>query len=149
VRKARPSVALTRAPCARPLPACARGKRRGDGSRRAAGAIRPGYPPMLSFAVTGAIGCVLTTVPDELTLAVSSVLERDGEPSRVAWVLCVSREPELRAKILESLRDGDIVRIEGEIEQRRRQVGELAFHSVGFVIRSIERLPPPTEGATP
>lgn len=104
---------------------------------------------MLSFTLTGTIGCVLTTAPDELTLAISSVLERDSEPSRVAWVLCVAREPALRAKILQHLREGDLVRIEGEIEQRRRQVGELAFHSVGFIVRSIERLPSPTDGATP
>lgn len=104
---------------------------------------------MLSFAVTGSIGCVLTTAPDELTLAISSVLTRDNEPQRVAWVLCVARERALRAKILQHLREGDLARIEGEIEQRRRQVGELAFHSVGFVIRWIERLPSPTEGVTP
>src|SRR5512147_792083 len=101
---------------------------------------------MLSFAVTGSIGCVLTTTPDELTLAISSVLSRDGEPARVAWVLCVAREPDLRAKILRHLREGDLVRVEGHIEQRRRQVGELAFHSVGFIARSIERLPSSSEG---
>jgi hypothetical protein len=101
---------------------------------------------MLCFAVTGSIGCVLTTAPDELTLAISSVLTRDGEPPRVAWVLCVARELKLRHEILQHLREGDHVRIEGEIEQRRRQVGELAFHSVGFVIRSIERLPASGEG---
>jgi hypothetical protein len=104
---------------------------------------------MLSFAATGSIGCVLTPAPDELTLAISSVLTRAGEPPRVAWILCVAREPALRTKILQHLREGDLVRIEGEIEQRRRQVGELAFHSVGFVIRSIERLPSPSEGAAP
>lgn len=104
---------------------------------------------MLSFTLTGTIGCVLTTAPDELTLAISSVLERDGEPSRVAWVLCVAREPALRAKIVQHLRDGDLVRIEGEVEQRRRQVGELAFHSVAFVARSIERLHSPWEGNAP
>lgn len=102
---------------------------------------------MLSFSVAGSIGSVLTTAPDELTLAISSVLTRDEAP-RVAWVLCVAREPALRAKILQHLREGDLVRIEGEIEQRRRQVGELAFHSVGFVIHSIERLPSPPEGSS-
>ena len=104
---------------------------------------------MLSFSLTGTIGCVLTTAPGELTLAISSVLNRDGKPPRVAWVLCVAREAELQAKILQHLRECDLVRIDGEIEQRRRQVGELAFHSVGFVIRSIEWLPSPTEEATP
>jgi hypothetical protein len=101
---------------------------------------------MLSFSLTGAIGRVLTTAPDELTLAISSVLNRDGEPPRVAWVLCAAREAELRAKILQHLREGDLVRIDGEIEQRRREVGELAFHSVGFIARSIERIPQPSRG---
>jgi hypothetical protein len=95
---------------------------------------------MLLFSVTGSIGRV-ADAPDELTLAISSALTREGEPPRVAWVLCSARDPALRAKILERLRQGDLVRIEGEIEQRRRQIGDLAFHSVGFVIRSIEQLP--------
>ncbi|GAM96974.1 hypothetical protein U91I_00595 [alpha proteobacterium U9-1i] len=104
---------------------------------------------MLSFSLTGSIGCVLTAAPDELTLAISSVLDRDGEPSRVAWVLCAARDLGLRTKILQHLREGDLVSIEGEIEQRRRQVGDLAFHSVAFVARSIERLPSPSEGDAP
>jgi single-stranded DNA-binding protein len=103
---------------------------------------------MLSFSVTGSIGCVLATAPDELTLAITSVLTRDGEPLRVAWILCVARETALRTEILELLREGDLVRIEGEIEQRRRPVGELAFHSVGFIARSIERLPSPNDKGT-
>ncbi len=123
--------------------------RRGEGSRRARRRIPAWLLPMLSFSVTGTIGCVLTTAPDELTLAISSVLTRDGEATRVAWILCVARKAVLRAKILQHLREGDLVRIKGEIEQRRRQVGELAFHSVGFVIRSIERLPSPLESSAP
>lgn len=102
---------------------------------------------MLSFSVTGTIGCVLTTAPDELTLAISSVLTRDAEAPRVAWVLCLAREPALRAKILQQVREGDLVRVEGEIEQRRRQVGALAFLGVGFVVHSIEWLASPSEGA--
>lgn len=98
---------------------------------------------MLSFALSGSIGCVLATAPDEVTLAISSLLDRDGEPQRVVWVLCVARDSALRAKILVRFREGDLVRVEGEIEQ---QVGELAFHSVGFVIHAIERLPSPSKG---
>jgi hypothetical protein len=101
---------------------------------------------MLHFDLTGSIGCVLTTAPDELTLAISSVVSRDGAAPRIAWILCVARETVLRTQIIELLREGDVVRIEGEIEQRRRQVGTLAFHSVGFIVQSIERLPSPDEG---
>lgn len=89
---------------------------------------------------------MLATAPDEVTLAISSVLTRDGKPLRVAWILCVARETALQTKILELMGEGDLVRIEGEIEQRRRQVGELAFHSVGFIAQSIERLPSPDGG---
>jgi len=84
---------------------------------------------------------------DELALAMSCVLDRDGEPLCVVWVSCVARDACLRGHILYRFREGDLVRIEGEIEQRRRQVGELAYHSLGFVIRSIERLAPPIGGA--
>jgi single-stranded DNA-binding protein len=102
---------------------------------------------MLSFALSGSIGCVLTNAPEAVTLAISSPLHRPDQPPRVAWVVCVAREHALRARILECFRPGDLVRIEGEIEQRRRQVGELAFHSVGFVARTIELLPSSHEKA--
>jgi hypothetical protein len=101
---------------------------------------------MLCFALTGVVGCVLATTPDELTLAIASVLTKDDEPPRVAWVLCVAREPALRTLIIQHFREGDLVRVEGQIEQRRRQVADLAFHSVGFIARSIERLPSPSDG---
>lgn len=86
--------------------------------------------PMLSFAVIGRPRAG-RRAPDALTLANTSVLPRD-EPLRLAWILCVAREPALRASILELLCEGDV---EGHIEQRRRQVGEGAFHSVGFIAR--------------
>lgn len=95
---------------------------------------------MLSFAVTGSLGCVLTTAPDELTLAIASVLDAGGASPRVAWVLCVARDPSVRNRIVNDFSEGDCVRIAGEIEQRRRQVGALGFFSVVFVIHSIERL---------
>lgn len=104
---------------------------------------------MISFAVTGTIGCVLSTTPDELTLVISSTLGRPDEPLRTAWVLCVARDVRLRGQVLEHLREGDLVRIDGVIEQRRRQVGELGFHSVGFIAHSIVRLSSPTERVVP
>lgn len=93
---------------------------------------------MLSFSLTGTIGCILATAPDELTLAISSVVSRAGKPDRVAWVLCIARDDALRQTISEHLREGDCVCLSGEIEQRRRQAGELVFYSVGFVIGSID-----------
>lgn len=97
---------------------------------------------MLSFAFVGAIGCMRASSRYELTLALSCVLDREGEPLRVVWVSCVARDACLRTHIVDHFREGDLVRIEGEIEQRCRRVGELAYHSLGFVIRSIEKLAP-------
>ncbi len=102
---------------------------------------------MLSFALVGAIGCMHASARDELMLTMSCVLDREGEPLRVVWVSCVARDACLRIHILHQFREGDLVRVEGDIEQRRRQVGELAYHSLGFVIRSIERLAPTTRSA--
>ena len=116
-------------------------------SRRVAGAPPVGLIPMLSFALVGAVGCMQASAPCELTLALSCVLDREGEPLRIVWVSCVARDACLRSHILDQFREGDLVRIEGDIEQRRRQVGELAYHSLGFVIRSIERLAPPIGSA--
>jgi hypothetical protein len=103
---------------------------------------------MLSFNVSGQVGCILVTAPDELTLAISAELIRDGDPPRVVWVLCVARDRALRAHILANIREGDAVLIEGDIEPRRRHVRELSFHSVGFVARAIERMPAPPPGAS-
>lgn len=102
---------------------------------------------MLSFALTGTIGCIRATAPDELTLAIACVVARPDQPDRVAWVLCVARDGQLRREILQYLRCGDLVGVDGEIEHRRRQAGDFAFLSVGFVARSIAWLAASSEGA--
>jgi hypothetical protein len=104
---------------------------------------------MLSFALTGAVGCVLANAPDEVTLVIASVLERPDAAARCAWVLCVVRDGALRDCVLTQFGHGDRVRIEGEIEQRRRAGGAIAFHSVGFVAHSIVRLAAQVTGEAP
>lgn len=95
---------------------------------------------MLSFKLSGQVGCILVTAPDEVTVAISAELTREGEP-HIVWVLCVARDRVLRAHILADVREGDVVLIEGEIEPWRRHLREISFHSVAFVARSVETLP--------
>ncbi len=124
----------------------------GKAPRRAAGAGPAsdfGLLPMLSFSLTGTLACVLQTLPDEVTLAISSPLERPCCPPRMAWVLCIVRDRDLRVHVMECLRPGDQVRVEGLIEQRRRQVGALAFHSVAVIAESIQHLPSASGGEAP
>lgn len=100
---------------------------------------------MLSFILTGAVSSVLMNDPQTTTLVVSSLVARTDAAPRQTWILCDVRDPRLQDAAL-NLGTGDQVRIEGEIEQHRRQVGELAFHSLSFIARVIERAPAPKAG---
>lgn len=103
---------------------------------------------MHAFSLTGKIGCVFATGPEELTLAIASALEREGQPSRVAWVLCVARDGALRTKIAETLHEGDIVQIHGALEQKQRQTQGVTLTSTHFVIGTVERLSEPVRDHT-
>lgn len=109
-----------------------------------AGVFRRGTPAgssiMLTFALSGTIGCMWTTAPDELTLAIASPLDRPGASPRMVWIVCLARDQALRAAISSVLRAGDRVRVEGHIEPLRRKVGKLAFYSVAFIATTIERI---------
>lgn len=102
---------------------------------------------MLSFTLTGTLSSVLTNAPDETTLVLAAPVARANAHPRLSWILCSVRDADLRKIAAHHLREGDQVRVEGEIEQHRRQVGELAFFSLVFVAREIERLPEPHKGA--
>lgn len=95
-------------------------------------------PGALTFAVSGTLGCVRTTAPDELTLAIASPLDQPSAPHRIAWVVCVARDRALTAA--SALRSGDHIRVEGYIKPRRRRVGKLVFYSVAFIAKTIERV---------
>lgn len=92
----------------------------------------------LTFAVSGTLGCALTTAPDELSLAIASPLDQPSAPHRIAWVVCIARDQLLTAA--SAFRTGDHIRVEGYIEPRRRRVGKFAFYSVAFIAKTIERI---------
>lgn len=93
---------------------------------------------MLTFSFSGTVGCVRSTAPDELTLAVASPLDRPGSSPRMVWIVCVARDQALRAA--SALHAGDHIRIDGHIEPRQRSVGERTFYSVAFIAKTIERI---------
>jgi hypothetical protein len=117
----------------------------GDDQRSADAAARIMTPPSsrapsagaLTFALSGTLGCALTTAPDELTLAIASPLDQPSAAHRIAWVVCIARDQALTAT--SALRSGDHIRVEGYIEPRRRRVGKLVFYSVAFIANMIER----------
>ncbi|WP_167755557.1 hypothetical protein [Vitreimonas flagellata] len=102
---------------------------------------------MLSFTLTGTVSSVLTNAPDETTLVLETLVARTDAQPRLSWILCSVRDADPRKIAAQHLRQGDQVRVDGEIEQHRRQVGELGFFSLVFIARKIERLPEPITGA--
>lgn len=94
---------------------------------------------MLCFSLTGTLARLIAGA-DETHLAISSHrILADGEDS-LQRVICVVREPLLRASIAQDLKVADIVRIKGEIEPRRREIKGVIVYDVVFVARWFEKL---------
>ena len=94
---------------------------------------------MLTFALIGRVGRIRHG-SNELELAVASSCLRDGMEGDVHWVACVARDQLLRAQVVRRLSLGSILRIEGEIEPRRREIRGVAFYDVVFVAKCFELL---------
>src|SRR5690606_17570619 len=101
--------------------------------------------PMLTFSLSGLVCCVLEGTRGQATLVVSAEVTRAKAPAHETFILCEVRDSALLAKV-NMLNRGDRVRVEGDIEQNRRQVRELAYHSLNFVARSVECVPSGPEG---
>lgn len=95
---------------------------------------------MLKFTLCGTLGCT-RSIQGELTLAIASPIDAGSSEPRIAWVLCVVRDQELRTAISPDLQLGECLRIGGFIEPLRREVGKLRSCSVAFVATKIERIP--------
>jgi hypothetical protein len=94
---------------------------------------------MLSFMLTGTVGKVLPRC-GETEIAVSSARLLQSGETNINWVCCTARAQLLRSKIASGLKAGDIVRIHGEIEPRRREIKGVAFYDVVLVARWFEKL---------
>jgi hypothetical protein len=95
---------------------------------------------MLKFTLCGTLGCTRST-QGGLTLAVASPVDTRSITPRIAWVLCVVRDHDLRTAISPDLELGERLRVQGFIEPLQRKVGGQVFRSVAFVATTIERLP--------
>lgn len=103
--------------------------------------------PMLTFSLSGLVCCVLEGTRGAATLVVSAQVTRANAPAHETFILCEVRDSALLAKV-NTLSRGDPVSVEGDIEQNRRQVRELAYHSLSFVAHSVERIPSGPEGGS-
>jgi hypothetical protein len=106
---------------------------------------------MLSFTLTGKVGRIRPCAGETLITVSSKRFLQNGAPE-ARWVTCAARDTLLRSLIERTVRVGDVVRIEGEIEPRRREIGGIAFYDVIFVARFFERLeelPSPREETRP
>jgi hypothetical protein len=95
---------------------------------------------MLKFTLCGALGCT-RNIEGELTLAIASPTDTRSGTMRVAWVLCVVRDRDLRTAIQPTLQLGEHLNVQGFIEPLQRIVGRQRFCSVAFVATAIERPP--------
>ena len=100
---------------------------------------------MLTFSLSGLVCCVLEGSRGAATLVVSAQVTRANAPAHETFILCEVRDSALLVE-LAKLNRGDHVRVDGDIEQNRRQVRELAYHSLNFVARSVERASSDPEG---
>jgi hypothetical protein len=103
---------------------------------------------MLCFTLTGTVGRVRPQGGATLIAVSSKRLVQNAEPA-IEWVVAVARDQRLRAEVQRRLKAGDAVRIEGEIEPRRRKINGTAFYDVVFVARLFEKLPSPASEAQP
>jgi hypothetical protein len=101
----------------------------------------------LGFTLTGQVGRIRPCAGETLIAVSSKRLLQNGAPE-LRWVTCAARDTLLRALIERRLHVGDVARIEGEIEPRRREIKGVAFYDVVFVARifeKLEKLPSPPE----
>jgi hypothetical protein len=97
---------------------------------------------MLTFTLVGRVGRIRCSDPETLEIAVASSRLVQGEDGDVNWVVVAARDQLLRSHITRRLTVGAIVRFEGEVEPRRREIKGVGFYDVVFVARSFEVLGP-------
>jgi hypothetical protein len=97
---------------------------------------------MLTFTLTGRVGRVRAFGSEAIEIAVASSRLAQTDDGDVNWVVAVARDQLLRAQVSRQLAIGSIVRFEGEIEPRRREIKSVAVYDVVFVAKSLEVLAP-------
>jgi single-stranded DNA-binding protein len=111
---------------------------------------------MLRFTVQGRIGRIdqVKSSPTILRLSVAADRRVDGRPddplsawTKTEWLSVVCFSEPLNQTILAELEVGASVTLEGRIEPRRRQVGEVAVTDHSFILTAVQRLTLPAAGS--
>ncbi len=104
---------------------------------------------MFRFTAEGRIGR-LERAKAKPTVARLSVTAARRDPRRndafsLEWLSCVSFDPELTDRIMRDLSVGDRVALEGRIEVRQRQIGDIRITDHSFIISGFQH---PQKGPT-
>ena len=105
---------------------------------------------MFSFTAHGRIGTLARAKANNAIARVSIAADRrvegqDGPWTKTEWLACVSFDASLTDRIMNELHVGDSVVLEGRIEPRKRQVGDINVTEHALVIASFALQPKTTK----
>ena len=103
---------------------------------------------MFRFTLQGRIGRIDRVKGTDAIVRVSLAADRlvegqDGAWTKTEWMSAVSFDQAFNEKMLIDLDVGQSVTLEGRIEPKKRQVGEVNIYDQSFVITRFERLSKP------
>lgn len=107
---------------------------------------------MFRFTLQGRIGSLTqvkgTAAIVRVSLAADRLVEgRDGAFTKTEWLSAISFDTALNEKMLTELDVGHSVTLDGRIEPKKRQVGDVMIYDQSFVITRFERLSKPKSTA--
>ncbi len=107
---------------------------------------------MFRFSLQGRIGSLTqvkgTSAIVRVSLAADRLVEgRDGAFTKTEWLSAISFDTALNEKMLIELDVGQSVTLDGRIEPKKRQVGDVMIYDQSFVITRFERLSKPKPAA--
>lgn len=103
---------------------------------------------MFRFTLQGRIGRIDQVKGTSAIVRVSVAADRlvegqDGSWTKTEWLSAVSFDRALNEKMLVELEVGQSVTLDGRVEPKKRQVGDINIYDQSFVITRFERLSKP------
>ena len=103
---------------------------------------------MFRFTLQGRIGRIDRVKGTDAIVRVSLAADRlvegqDGAWTKTEWMSAISFDQALNEKMLAQLDVGQSVKLEGRIEPKKRQVGDINIYDQSFVIARFELLSKP------
>jgi Single-strand binding protein family len=109
---------------------------------------------MFRFTLQGRIGRIDRVKGTDAIVRVSLAADRlvegkDGQWTKTEWLSAISFDQGFNEKMLLELDVGQSVTLEGRIEPKKRQVGDVAIYDQSFVITRFQLLSKPKTKAKP